>query len=543
MYTRKTASRLLVAFTVLLISAGTDAQLREIFSEEASKTLPLSGGGAVFIESFSGSISVTGTDGEQLVVVAKRVIKAAPGTDISQVQARLGVIFEGNASKQTVRSVGLTSSKQLTTRIDYEVKVPRTASVNMIGGIGDAFKATGLNGRLFVRSVSGRISIDRVSGPIIVDSVNADVIVTYHSQPTSGADISSTNGNVEVRVPQKANLRWVAQTLKGDIMIGGLQSAAGELVDSGGQKTYRAVLNDASGPLVSGSSITGRLYLLPTEKPRSLAASVLPTERTGPEQDDFGRDDYRQIVTTLLIQPPIARTFFIQKVRQPGNLDLTVGLGANVFYAEVEGNAKVTSHGGEVVMARVGGGCTIESEGGGVNLGDIAGPIDVSTAAGDVLVRVARSGGRVTTGGGGIHVLYSGGSMTLESGGGDLTVRQAAGGVMARTESGDIIVTTDPKPTESAPIALTTRGGNIVFEVSPTRGFDIDAEIDADPASASRIESSFSGLTTVREKQGNRVKIRARGRVNGGGTNVTLRARDGNIFIGRVPENRVVFVN
>lgn len=132
--------------------------------------------------------------------------------------------------------------------------------------------------------------------------------------------------------------------------------------------------------------------------------------------------------------------------------------------------------------------------------------------------------------------------MTLESGGGDLTVHQAAGGLRAITESGDIAVAADPKPSDASPISLTTRGGNIVFESFATRGFEIDAEIEADASSASRIESAFPGLTIVREKSGNRVRIRAAGKINGGGTRVTLRAQDGNIIIGRVPDNRVVLV-
>lgn len=540
MGTRRTAVCLLLLSAALAASA--DNQLREVFSERASKTLPLDSGGIVFVESFSGSISVTGTDDDRVVVDARRAIKAAPGVDVDRIRDGLGVLFEGNANKQTIRSVGLVNGRQVSTRIDYEVKVPRGASVNLIGGIGDAFKAENLSGRFYIRNVSGRIALENLTGPIVVDSINADVIVVYQTPPHSGSEIKSTNGNVEIRVPAKSNIRWVAQTLKGDIMTGGLQTLGGELIDNGGQKTYRAVLNDKKGPILSASSVTGRLYLLPTENPRSLAASVLPTMRAGPQQDDLG-GDYRQIVTNLLIQPPTARTFFIQKGRQPGNLDLTVGLGANVFFAEVEGDAKITSHGSEVVMGLVGGGCTVESAGGGVNLGDIGGPVNASTAAGDVFVRVARKGGHITTGGGSIHVLYSGSSLSLESAGGDLTVRQAAGGVLAHTDSGDITVTTDPSPADPGPITLTTGGGNVVFEASPSRGFDIDAEIDVGAVSASRIESSLSGLTIVREKIGNRIKIRAQGKVNGGGTKVTLRATDGNIFIGRVPENRVVFVH
>jgi DUF4097 and DUF4098 domain-containing protein YvlB len=527
----------LAAFAAGGAEAG--AQLREVFSESASKTLPLEAGGVVFVESFAGSILVTGGDDDKVVVEATRVIKATEGTDVRQIRAGLGVRFEGTPVRQTIRSVGIVNSRQLASRIDYHIKVPRSASVNLIAGIGESFTVEGLRGRVYVRNVSGRISIDKVTGPVFVDSVNADVIVVHRSPPISGSELKSTNGSVEIRVPEKSKLRWVAKTLNGDIMTGGLKSLAGRLIDAGGQKTYSAVLNGTDGPQLNAFSLTGRLYLLPTEKPRTLAASVLPKKRE-PDHEDLGHD-FRQIVTSLLIRPPTARTFYIQKGRQEGNLDVTAHLGSNIFYAEIEGNATVTSHGGEVVLGRVGGKCTIESKGGGVNLGHVMGPVNASTAAGDVLVRVAHQGGRVSTGGGNIHVLFAGGEMTLDSGGGDVTVRQAAGGLQARTDSGDVVVATDPKPSDG-PISLITERGNVVFEISPSRGYDIDAEIEVSQTSANRIESVFSGLTTVREKVGNRVKIRARGQINGGGTPVTLRARDGNIVIGSVPENRIVLV-
>lgn len=542
MKTRTPFAAILLALAVITAGAA-DAQTQqhEVFKEKGSKSLRLEAGGVLFIESFAGSIRVTGTDGDQVVVESTRSIKALPGTDVRQVRNKLNVVYDASPTRVTVKSVGIVNNRQASSRVDYVVKVPSSASVNLIGGMGDVFSVESIKGRVYVRNLSGRISIDRVSGPIFVDSVKADVIVTHRSPPISGSDIKSTNGNVEIRVPAASVVKWMAQTLKGDILTGGLKSLAGELIDVGGQKTYRGILNGTKGPQLNAFSVTGSLYLLPTEQPRALAASVLPAQRQGPQQEDLGRD-YRQIVTSLLVRPPSARTFFIQKGRQEGNLDLTVGLGANVFFAQVEGDAKVVSSGGEVVLGLVGGSCTVESRGGGINLGDVSGPIDASTAVGDVLVRAARSGGRITTGGGSIHVLYAGDAMTLESEGGDLTVRQAVGGLKARTESGDILVTTDPRSKQLTPIALTTGGGNIVFEASPSRGFDIDAEIDAHAASATRIESSFAGLTTVREVSGNRVKIKARGQINGGGTRVTLRAKDGNIMISRVPENRVVIV-
>ena len=102
--------------------------------------------------------------------------------------------------------------------------------------------------------------------------------------------------------------------------------------------------------------------------------------------------------------------------------------------------------------------------------------------------------------------------------------------VRAETRSGDISINID-KSTRTEQFDAKTIGGNVLLNVPPGFAADIDATIITSEESANAIRSDLSGLSIVREKAGDRVRIRATGKLNGGGKPVQLYAEDGDIRI------------
>jgi len=183
-----------------------------------------------------------------------------------------------------------------------------------------------------------------------------------------------------------------------------------------------------------------------------------------------------------------------------------------------------------VRLALVKGECTVVSLGGPLTLSDVFGPINARTKAGDILINAARSGGFVSTGGGLIRVLYAGGPMTLHSDGGDIIVRTATGALAADTPSGDISLTIDANA-HSVPIEAKTGEGNVTLNVNPRFAADIEAVVITSDPEANAIHSDLNGLSFRKEQVGGRTRIRATGKINGGGERVELYAEDGSINI------------
>ena len=152
------------------------------------------------------------------------------------------------------------------------------------------------------------------------------------------------------------------------------------------------------------------------------------------------------------------------------------------------------------------------------------------TGVGRILVRAARVGGTITTDGGLVEVLYTGGPTTLRSGGGDIVVRQAAGPIDAETHSGDIIITTDPQQ-KTPRVGAHTARGNVTVNLSTHAGADVEATVLTSDRDAEAIYSDFKGLEIRKEQVGGKTKVRATGKINGGGERLELYAEEGTIHI------------
>jgi hypothetical protein len=129
-----------------------------------------------------------------------------------------------------------------------------------------------------------------------------------------------------------------------------------------------------------------------------------------------------------------------------------------------------------------------------------------------------------------IRMLYAAGATNLHSAGGDIIVRQATGPISAETRSGDVTIVLSPQVRSAAVDAKSSQGSVTLF-VSASLAADIDATLLTSDPEANGIRSDFPGLNIRRDQVGKKTRIRATGKVNGGGDRVSLYAEDGDITI------------
>ncbi|HEV2720620.1 MAG TPA: hypothetical protein VG323_11425, partial [Thermoanaerobaculia bacterium] len=156
----------------------------------------------------------------------------------------------------------------------------------------------------------------------------------------------------------------------------------------------------------------------------------------------------------------------------------------------------------------------------------------IAHSGGDgVSVRFARAGGSISTDGGIIKVEFTGGPTTLNSGrGGDIIVHQSNSAIDAETRSGDIVIGSDANVKTQRIIARTARG-NVTLHLAPRFGADVDATVLTSDNDSDAIVSDFQGLQIRKEQVGGKTKVRATGKINGGGERLELYAEEGTIHI------------
>ncbi|MDP9361003.1 MAG: DUF4097 family beta strand repeat-containing protein [Acidobacteriota bacterium] len=464
--------------------------------------------GSVWIDNPFGSIDVIGGEGNLVSVTAERSIIASDRAAMKEAADAVMVAFEGDTKVRLIRTV-VPPSRNAHVTVDYVVHVPRSVAVKIGSKFADHIRVAHINGSVTVNGFAGTVIMEGVVGASAVSMVNGRIIYDYAQRPISRAEVQAVNADIDIYVPASAKFDWIADTLNGDILTtfpirGGRFSGT----------IFRGQVNGAGGPTINTVTMMGRVLLLAKGSNPSEASSM---RLNGPE--------HRPAPGDVLLRPS-------QKIQLPfvnGQFTFAASV-ADVTVGEVRGNAHVETGAGEVELGTVFGQCNVTSMGGPLNLGDIVGALFAHTGAGDILVRAARMGGQVTTDGGLIRVIYAGGPMTLRSGGGDIIVRQASGSIDAETTSGDITLTGDPNQ-RTLKVTARTLQGNVILNVSPRFGADIDATILTSDPDVNEMHIDFTGLTIRREQVGAKTRIRATGKVNGGGERVELYAEEGDIHI------------
>lgn len=501
---------LITAVTLFTCSAALAASAGKTFRVE--EQFPLNADGTLILESGIGNIEIVGADMEG---VAADVLKTVVSTDaegIEEGRLMTDLVVGGDASTRVLRTAMVPGPrrKQWSSTVFWRVRVPRTASVRVASTSSNLVRVSNMRGNVFVKNFNGRVAVENNSGLVTVDSVNGTILLTAPSI-LKETRLSSLNGHIVVRVRPDSDLRWIAETIGGDIRTN--LPVRGVFVGP----AFRGSVNAPGGQLLFTSALTGNIHLVGTGLPENSMQSLrsIETIRVPPEQKAQVQGGIRRGVVD-------------------GNINYNTMAG-DVLISEVRGGATLMTEAGKVQLGSVSGNAVVTSRGGSLHLGEILGTLRASTRAGDIFVEAARRGGTIETTGGTIRLLYTGGPTRLTTGGGDIVVRQAAGPIQATTPSGDITVSVD-RVTGTQSISAATEKGNVILNVGPQFRGEFDLTVITDDPGAHTIESELAGLTITRTRGvDKRVRVHATGRLNGGGDKVTLQATGGSIRIITAP--------
>ena len=496
-------NRVLIAAIAFALTAPVFGQgVRKGFRAEHKFTL--SPGGAFVLDNPAGSVDIVGVDTPDIGGISLTTVTARTPEALDEGRKQTTVIVGGDQRKRVLRTnVTPNHDKDWRATVDWSIRVPRSAHVRVISHSGTRIRVMNLTGNVHVTNVNGQVVAYNNTGTTIVESINGSLV---YSAPQLGGNavLSTVNGNVTASIAPGSDFNWVAETLKGDIRTN--FAAKGSFFGS----AYRATLNAPGGPTVTTASIMGNVFLYVQGAPVATARSVrkAPAPSILPAMLSQG----------ATITEPVKNFFRYQ-----------TNLG-DVKVREIHGDADIFTGAGEVRLGLVRGSAKIVSRGGPLHFGDVLGTINASTRAGDVYVESARRGGTIATRGGTIRLMSVLGPTHLLSGGGDIIVRRAGAPVKAETTSGDVSITVDAgSKTES--IEAKTSKGNVVLYVHSAFAADVDATIVTTDPAADTIASDLPGLSISREEIGGKTRVRAVGKLNGGGERVVLEVTGGDIRI------------
>ena len=169
----------------------------------------------------NGGITVTGYDGEEVVVEAKtRTRKLSEGKDRgkrTKGMFRIPVYSTSLEVEEHNNRIEISTASYKRT-IDVDLKVPKNTSLNLhCVNQGDIY-VENVNGELEVNNTNGKVTLHDISGSVVAHALNKNVVVTFDAvDPENPMSFSSLNGDIDVTFPQNLKCNVKIKNDMGDV--------------------------------------------------------------------------------------------------------------------------------------------------------------------------------------------------------------------------------------------------------------------------------------------------------------------------------------
>ena len=211
-----------------------------------------------------------------------------------------------------------------------------------------------------------------------------------------------------------------------------------------------------------------------------------------------------------------------------GDFSTSVPLG-DVTLGNVTGRVRVATHSGQIEVKSAGKGADLSTAGGDIRIQSVTGDLTARTYGGDIRAGSVSGEARLETSGGDIVLKSGAGAVTARTGGGDVTLHAVHGPVAVRTSGGSVLCEIAGTVRPSAEIA--SSGGDVTLILPANARADVEITVAGVESDGDYIDSQFSDLSV--SKKGGRQT--ATGKLNGGGTRISVRATSGTVRIRKGP--------
>jgi DUF4097 and DUF4098 domain-containing protein YvlB len=208
--------------------------------------------------------------------------------------------------------------------------------------------------------------------------------------------------------------------------------------------------------------------------------------------------------------------------------------GGSIRVADVDGSASLETGGGDIVTGQVRGTLHAETAAGDLAIAGADGQVVARSAGGQIQIGWAGGGVRAETAGGSIRLQGARGRVVVETAGGSIDLRQVESAVSATTAAGRIMAQFNWTKKTLGPSQLETGMGDVFVYLPVNAPLNIDAAIET--AAGRKIESDFPLNIQGDTEELVPTTLRGRGALNGGGETLKIRTVAGNIEIRKLDE-------
>lgn len=207
--------KLRIMFVVVALTASVLANAK--VTKEETYTFKINDGGNLSVSNVNGSITVSGSNTDEIEVLATKSADNQKGLD------KIEIKINQRADSVEIET-DLSSSKRWfgwggdDGQVTYEITVPAGLELDSIETVNGSVNISGVSGDVHAESVNGTLDLEDLAGDVQMETVNGSINASFAKldgqQRVKG---STVNGRMTLRLPADADVEVNADTLNGSI--------------------------------------------------------------------------------------------------------------------------------------------------------------------------------------------------------------------------------------------------------------------------------------------------------------------------------------
>ena len=204
---RRSLTIFLVA--TVLASAPACQVLGSTVTDKIERSFALGDGGSVTVSTKNGSIRFSGTDGDQVRLVATKRARTRDNLDLIEIQIK--------DSPERIDVETMVPFRVSNASVSYELEVPFGTRIEATTKNG-SIRITGTSGLARAKTVNGSVKVTDFAGGVAAETVNGSVNVAWAKvQDQAKTTLKTVNGSIETRFPSDVSGSFNARTVNGSI--------------------------------------------------------------------------------------------------------------------------------------------------------------------------------------------------------------------------------------------------------------------------------------------------------------------------------------
>ena len=186
---------------LLLIISGCDIQIGDWgqakYEITVQRQAPLSDGSKLYVETESGSITITGGDVTECSVIAN-ICGRAPTEEEAQLLAeQVKIELETDGNTMTVKAYKPPSRSRRSISISYDITVPKQTNIECVSSYG-AIELANIKGQTSGKTSSGSVEAKNIEGPVNLDTSYGSV--TCRNIIADNITVKSSSGSITAEI-------------------------------------------------------------------------------------------------------------------------------------------------------------------------------------------------------------------------------------------------------------------------------------------------------------------------------------------------------